>query len=144
MDSVNDSNKAYDSKKEKSFSVSGTAKVLLRPAERNIIAGGTRLIGNIDSNAEIYVEGEVQGDIITSKDVFIGRTGVVKGKVVCNAYTLWGEHHGTAIARSKSQMGPQANKSGEMETPKLIIESGARYTGELKLVGEVEAQKKKR
>lgn len=60
-----------------------------------IIGAGCNLTGNIHTDHNVQIHGNVIGDV-TADTVIIGRGGVVKGKIVANSLFLHGNLEGPA------------------------------------------------
>ena len=68
-----------DKKKSKQVATMETS------TQQNIIAHGTKIVGDIASQGPFRIDGTVEGNVKTSGKVVIGKTGFIKG-------TLHGEN----------------------------------------------------
>ena len=50
----------------------------------NLINAGTRIIGEINSNGDVRIDGHVNGVINTKGKVVVGKNGKVKGEINCS------------------------------------------------------------
>ena len=64
----------------------------------SIIAGGMRVIGDIETEGVIKIEGRVEGSIRAGRQVLIGRQGEVKGDVTTREAVIGGKVQGTVSA----------------------------------------------
>ena len=54
--------------------------------QQNMITQGTTLVGDIFSEGDFRIEGNIKGNIKTSGKIVVGKTGVINGSL-CLLYT---------------------------------------------------------
>ena len=79
-------------------------------------------------SCNLYVDGEFEGSIDSSKEVNIGKHGHVKGDVVTNRLVVQGFIEGT-ISADKVEIKSAGKVSGSIESGELIIESQGIFEG---------------
>ncbi len=95
----------------------------------NIIANGTKITGDINSNGDIRVDGSLTGKLITKGKVIIGETGKVKGEINCKNSDVEGSIEGKIIVAQLLALKAKARINGDIITNKLAIEPGCQFTG---------------
>ena len=60
----------------------------------NLIAKGTRITGNITSDGDLRVDGEIEGDLETKARLVIGASGKIDGEIRCKSCEIAGTHKG--------------------------------------------------
>ena len=60
-------------------------------AGSNRIVAGTKIKGEVNSGSDFRIDGEIEGTIQTSGRLVVGRTGLIKGNVVCTTAVIEGE-----------------------------------------------------
>jgi cytoskeletal protein CcmA (bactofilin family) len=95
----------------------------------NIIANGTKITGDINSNGDIRVDGSLTGKLITKGKLIIGETGKVKGEINCKNSDVEGSIEGKIIVAQLLALKAKARINGDIITNKLAIEPGCQFTG---------------
>ncbi|MDN3688823.1 bactofilin family protein [Cyclobacterium jeungdonense] len=97
----------------------------IEPNTTSFFAPGFRMIGDIESNNDVRVEGIIQGNLITSKRIIIGKTGQVIGNVKGCHISIMGEVVGEVIATDITIIGETGVVHGTVLTNKIKIDPGA-------------------
>lgn len=96
---------------------------------RNHIAIGTSIVGNIDTNGDIRIDGELKGTIKSAGKVVIGESGKIEGEIICQNANLSGKLKGKITVKELLTLLSTANLNGDIVTGKLAIEPGAAFSG---------------
>ncbi len=92
-----------------------------------IISAGTKVVGNITDGDIIHVDGKLEGDI-SCKELIIGPTGVVYGKINAKSLELFGELNGSLAVENLS-IASTAKFIGDSVYKTIAIEPGAILIG---------------
>ena len=95
----------------------------------NIIGQGTSILGDINSNGDIRVDGTLKGSIKTEGKVVLGKEGVVEGDVICQNADISGIIKAKITVSNLLSLKDTAKLNGDIVTNKLSIEPGAEFTG---------------
>lgn len=95
----------------------------------NIIGQGTAILGDINSNGDIRIDGTLKGSIKTEGKVVLGKEGVVEGDVVCQNADISGTIKAKITVSNLLSLKETAKLNGDIVTNKLSIEPGAEFTG---------------
>jgi cytoskeletal protein CcmA (bactofilin family) len=95
----------------------------------NLIGTGTKIIGDIHSNGDVRIDGNLVGNLTTSGKFVLGANGVIEGNVTSNNADLSGEIKGTVNVNEMLSLKSTAKVNGDIVTGKLAIEPGAMFTG---------------
>lgn len=106
------------------------------PDRLNRLVEGTRIVGELISESNIRIDGEVQGNITTTAKVVIGETGFIKGNLTCQEADIEGKIEGQLNIESLLVLREQAKIYGDIVTSKLHIEEGAFFLGACRMQGE--------
>ena len=92
-----------------------------------IISAGTKIIGNIIDGDIVHVDGKLEGDICC-KELIIGPTGSVNGKITAKSLELYGELNGSLVVENLS-IASSAKFIGDSVYKTIAIEPGAILIG---------------
>lgn len=99
----------------------------------NLISNGTDITGDIKSNGDIRVDGTLTGSLTTKGKVVIGPTGKINGEVFCKNSEVSGTVEGKISVGQLLNLKASSKIAGDIETFKLSIEPGAKFTGSCKM-----------
>ena len=102
--------------------------------ETTIIGRGVKIDGKLNCNGNIRIEGEIKGDISSRSNVVVGEKGNVNGQINADSITIGGKVNGTVNANKKLVLDPTADLKGDIVTKILIVEEGARFEGNSKIL----------
>jgi len=108
-------------------------EVNLGPSSSNRILQGTSIEGNVRSEGDFRVDGEIIGNITISGKLVIGEKGRVKGEVKCGSSRVSGKLEGTMVVEDLLNLESTAQVEGDIFTVKLAIEPGAEFSGSCKM-----------
>lgn len=97
--------------------------------EGTVVGANVRLQGTLKDTQDITVHGTVEGDVVSSKSVFITESAIVKGPVIGETVTIGGTVKGSIEAKVKLEILPSGKVSGSIAATTLIINAGAQFNG---------------
>ena|ERR1035437_2110998 len=95
----------------------------------NLIGAGTSIEGEVKSNGDIRIDGTVKGSVTSKAKVVIGTTGVIEGDINCQNADISGAVNGKTIVTDMLFLKSTAKLTGDIVSSKLVVESGASFTG---------------
>jgi cytoskeletal protein CcmA (bactofilin family) len=110
------------------------------PDRLNRLVAGTKIVGDLITDSNLRIDGEIVGNVFSRSKVVIGETGCVFGNISCLEADIEGviegcvEIEGLLVLREKSKI------IGDINTAKLHIEEGAIFLGTCQMTGH-EAKK---
>jgi cytoskeletal protein CcmA (bactofilin family) len=96
----------------------------------SIIAAGTTLKGDITSNGDIRIDGNLQGNIHCTAKVVIGANGAVEGDISGQQADIMGKVTGTIKVKDLLQLKGGSQVNGNLYAGKLQIEPSANFNGQ--------------
>ncbi|MSP73292.1 MAG: polymer-forming cytoskeletal protein [Myxococcales bacterium] len=94
-----------------------------------MIAAGTTIRGQVSGDEDLVVEGRIEGSVRLSKNLTITGSGVLLAQIEAKAVGVAGQITGNIIATEALALEAGALVVGDITTPRLIIEDGARFKG---------------
>lgn len=95
----------------------------------NMIGPGTKIVGNIETNGDIRIDGNIEGNVNSKGKVVVGANGFVKGEVVCSNAEISGTLNGKMAVNELLSLKSSSKVSGDIKSGKLSIEPGAIFSG---------------
>ena len=95
----------------------------------NMIGPGTKIVGNIETNGDIRIDGIIEGNVNSKGKVVVGANGFVKGEVVCSNAEISGTLNGKMAVNELLSLKSSSKVSGDIKSGKLSIEPGAIFSG---------------
>lgn len=112
-----------------------------KTSERNILASNTSIVGEINSDGDFRIDGTLEGVLKTDGRVVIGKTGTIKGTVVCANADIEGNFIGDLKVTNMLAVKTTANISGDVTIGKLSVEPGANFNATCSMKGAVKELK---
>ena len=100
---------------------------------RNIISEGTVVVGNINAEGDLRVEGKVIGTLVCNSKLVVSGTGYIEGNVDSRVATVEGEIKGNVVTRELLTIDKTGKIFGDIFTQKLVVQMGAISTGSSKM-----------
>lgn len=124
----------FSDKKEKS--------TLMEPSvSQNRINEGTQLKGDIVSSGFFRIDGSIEGNISKPSKVVLGKSGFIKGKLICEDADMEGRFEGTLHVSGTLTLKSTAHIEGEVVVGKLAVEPGATFNATCTMQGSVPKSK---
>lgn len=95
----------------------------------NTLATGTTVKGNIITEADFRLDGQVEGDISCNGKIVVGPKGRVVGNIISSNAEILGEVEGSVRVGEKLVLKATANIKGDVYAQSLEIEPNARFNG---------------
>lgn len=102
----------------------------------NLIGSGTTIKGNIECDADIRIDGTVNGNLNIEGKVVVGENGEIKGEIKCLNGDVSGKIEGKLMVDELLSLKSTANINGDIIVNRLAIEAGCSFTGNCKMKSE--------
>jgi cytoskeletal protein CcmA (bactofilin family) len=100
------------------------------PSPQSVIDASLVITGNLQSEHDLKVDGEVNGDVRCSQLIF-GRDATINGNIVADAVVVRGKVKGV-IHADQVTLQDTARVESDIFHKSLLIEEGARVNGEIR------------
>jgi cytoskeletal protein CcmA (bactofilin family) len=94
-----------------------------------LLAKGVELKGEIRVEGTVRIDGSLEGDIQTKGQVIVGEDGLVQGTISAGTIICSGRIKATVTASERIQLLKTSTLIGEVHTPILMMEEGAKLQG---------------
>jgi len=94
-----------------------------------VLADDIQFEGRIEFSDPLLVKGAVQGEIVSSSDLYIAENAVVRADIEASRVSIKGTIHGDVRATGRVELFSGARLTGNVFTPDLIVQSGSRFSG---------------
>lgn len=95
----------------------------------NLLSKTTKIEGEIVTDNDIRIDGELIGNITTKGRLIIGASGAIKGEIQCKSAEIEGTVDGKINVDELLSLKSTSTLSGDVTTKQLMIEPGANFTG---------------
>jgi len=106
-------------------------------SSQNIIAKGTKIVGDLISEGDLRIDGIVEGNIQTPGKVVVGKSGVINGTLSGSDAYFQGKFSGSLNVSGTLTLKSSAHIEGEVVLGKLEVEPGATFNVTCVMKGSV-------
>ena len=99
----------------------------------SIIASDMTVIGDLETEGVVRVEGRVRGTVRVGAQVLVAEGAVIEGDLHTQEAVVAGQVSGAIVARERVELQATAVVSGDIHTPRIAIVEGAKVSGEVKM-----------
>jgi cytoskeletal protein CcmA (bactofilin family) len=99
----------------------------------SIIAAGTTIDGDIDTDGVIRIEGRVEGSVRAGRQVLIGRQGEVRGDVTTSEAVVGGKVQGAIKASERLEVQGTSTIIGDITTKAIAVIEGGKINGTVRI-----------
>src|SRR5690606_5808049 len=111
-------------------------------SSQNIIAQGTKIVGDFNSEGDFRIDGTVEGTIQTTGKVVVGKAGFIKGTLQGSDAYFEGGFSGKMTLSGTLTLKASATIEGEVVAGKLAVEPGANFNVTCSMKGAVKETNK--
>ena len=95
----------------------------------NTIGKGTSITGDIKSNGDFRIDGQLNGSINSEGRIVVGTSGLVEGEIVCRNADISGTVKANIKVSELLSLKATSEITGDIIANKLAIEPGAKFSG---------------
>jgi cytoskeletal protein CcmA (bactofilin family) len=99
----------------------------------SIIASDMTVIGDLETEGVVRVEGRVRGTVRAAAQVLVAAGAVIEGDLHTQEAVVAGQVSGAIVARERIELQATAVVAGDIHTPRIAIVEGAKVSGEVKM-----------
>jgi cytoskeletal protein CcmA (bactofilin family) len=99
----------------------------------SIIGAGMTIIGDVETDGVVKVEGKVKGSVRASQQILLAPGGVVEGNLETREAIIGGEVRGIVRAQDRVEVQATSTIQGDIITARIAILEGGQVNGEIKM-----------
>ncbi len=99
----------------------------------SVVGAGMRIMGDVESNGIIKVEGTIDGTVRGARQVLLGRSGVINGDVHAGDAVVGGKIVGAIIASDRVEIQATASVEGDISTRSIVVFEGGSINGSVRM-----------
>jgi cytoskeletal protein CcmA (bactofilin family) len=104
-----------------------------------LLGVGTEFEGKLVFEGTVRIDGKFSGSITRGDMLIIGEGATVSAEIACRSVVVCGQVTGNIRATDSVELRQQARVRGDIDTPSLAIERGARFEGITRMSSRPEA-----
>lgn len=111
------------------------------PAEgsMSVVGAGMRIVGDVESNGIIKVEGTIEGAVRGARQVLLGRSGTIQGDVHAADVVVGGKVIGNIVATDRVEIQGTASVDGDLSTRSIVVFEGGMINGAVRMGDQARA-----
>tara|TARA_R110002012_G_scaffold283090_2_gene473136 strand:- start:82352 stop:82780 length:429 start_codon:yes stop_codon:yes gene_type:complete len=106
-------------------------------SNQNLIAQGTNMVGDLESEGDFRIDGTIEGSIKTPGKIVVGKSGFVKGTISGADAYFEGKFSGTLTLTGTLTLKSTAHIEGDVSLGKLAVEPGATFNVNCTMKGAI-------
>ena len=110
------------------------------PAHTSYLGPSFTFTGEMRSGESLRIDGNVKGEVYCDNQITIGDKGSVHATIDGDIVVIAGEVKGDIKARRKITLESTARVTGDLTTPGIVIQEGARLEGRIMIGGAPPAE----
>jgi cytoskeletal protein CcmA (bactofilin family) len=99
----------------------------------SIVAKDMTIVGDLETDGVVRIEGRVRGTIRAGAQVLIGQGAQVEGDVHTREAVIGGEVVGSIHATDRVELQATASVTGNIATPRIAVLEGGRVSGDVRI-----------
>ena len=111
-----------------------TAEKTLSRTGSAIIDSDIRIRGQIFSQGDLYLDGDVEGSVeLPNHKLTVGRNGTLTAEIKAQEVVILGITRGSIQANDRTEIRKGADFGGNIKTARIVIEDGVHFQGRVEI-----------
>jgi cytoskeletal protein CcmA (bactofilin family) len=106
--------------------------------ETTYLGKNLKISGNVSGEGSLIILGTFEGEFNLKGQLKVAQGAVIKGNIKATGVSVNGQVDGTIVASERILLDTTASMKGRLETPKISIQDGAVFDGELQMSKKAE------
>jgi cytoskeletal protein CcmA (bactofilin family) len=95
----------------------------------SLLSQGTKFTGNLEASTALRIDGEVEGDVISTDKIVTGINSVVTGSIEADEVIIGGMIYGSVNAKKILTLQSTGKVEGDIRALEILIEKGGFFKG---------------
>lgn len=95
------------------------------------IGPGITVNGRLTGDADVTVEGRVEGTVSLNSHLAVAEEGTVVAEIDVDSVSVEGTLDGDIVAQESVRLAPGCTVTGNIQAPRVNIEEGAKFKGNI-------------
>ena len=104
--------------------------------EQTFLGKDASFKGELSFKGTLCIDGKFEGQISTRDTLIIAQDGIIEADIQAGTVICQGLVKGNIIASTKVELRPDSNVIGDIQSPSLIIEVGAKLDGKCNMTNK--------
>lgn len=105
-------------------------------ASVTMIAAGTTVHGDIESESDMRVDGNIIGNVVCKAKIVLGESGIIQGDLHSSHADVFGTINGNVATKELLVLKAKSTINGNLSTGRLQIEPNAIFNGKCTMTSE--------
>lgn len=121
------------------FKTNGTSRPDYPTGSVTMIATGTTVHGDIESDADMRIDGNIIGNVVCKSKIVLGESGIIQGDLNSTHADVFGTINGNVATKDLLILKSKSTINGNLSTGRLQIEPNAVFNGKCTMTSEQSA-----
>lgn len=99
----------------------------------SVIGSGMRVVGDVESNGVIKVEGFIEGAVRGARQLLLGKSGIIHGDIFVADAVLGGRIIGSVVASERVEIQGTSTIEGDVQTKSIVVHEGGMLNGTVRM-----------
>jgi cytoskeletal protein CcmA (bactofilin family) len=109
----------------------------------SIVASGMTVVGELDTDGVVKVEGKIQGSVRAEQQVLVAKGGEVEGNIYTREAVIGGVVRGAIMADERVEVQVASVVNGDITTQRILVHEGGEVNGSVRMADPQALKRKK-
>lgn len=95
----------------------------------SLLSQGTKFTGNLEASSALRIDGEIEGDVISTDKIVTGINSIVTGSIEADEVIIGGIIYGSVNAKKILTLQATGKVEGDIRALEILIEKGGFFKG---------------
>src|SRR5206468_7975849 len=101
------------------------AEITPATGTRNLLSSDVEIKGSIKFQADLTIDGKVEGEIASPGNLTVGENAEIRGEIKTKSVTVHGKIFGNITVDERCELKGRSVLQGDLKAARLVIEEGA-------------------